>query len=379
MNMSGAKPRRRVALIGSFAPSLINFRGPLIAALVERGHEVHALAPDIDPATAASLRALGAQPRSIGLVNSSLNPLRSLRTIRELRDVLQGIDPDTVIAYTIKPIVLGAPAAAAAGVPRFIPLVTGVGFAFTPGREAKRRLSRLLAKLLYRRAFARSALAIFQNPDDRDDFRRLGLLPAGLDTALVGGSGVDVDQFAARPVPARTSFLLIARLLGDKGIREYGEAARRLKSLYPDVRMALVGYPIPSPDALRADEIERLIAGGVDYVGRMDDVRPALEACSVYVLPSYREGTPRSVLEAMSVGRAIITTDAPGCRETVVDGENGILVKPRDPDSLFEAMLRFVEEPGLAERMGASSRRLAEERFDVRKVTADILRHAGLA
>jgi glycosyltransferase involved in cell wall biosynthesis len=376
--MPGAKPRRRVALIGSYAPSLINFRGPLIAGLVERGHEVHALAPDIDPATAAAVRALGAVPRSIRLSNSSLNPLGSLRTIRELRETLREIDPHTVFAYTIKPIVLGAPAAARARVPRFIPIVTGVGFAFTPGRELKRRLSGLAARLLYRRAFACSALAIFQNPDDRDDFGRMGLLPAGLATALVGGSGVDLGHFAARPVPPRTSFLLIARLLGDKGIREYGEAARRLKRLHPDIGIALVGYPDQSPDALGPEEIERLVAGGVDYVGRMDDVRPALEACSVYVLPSYREGTPRSVLEAMAVGRAIITTDAPGCRETVIAGENGLLVKPRDADSLFEAMLRFVEEPGLATRMGASSRRLAEEKFDARKVTADILRHSGL-
>lgn len=345
---------------------------------MERGHEVHALAPVIDEATAAAVRDLGAHPHSIRLSNASLNPLQAMRTRRELRDLLADLGVDTVIAYTIKPIVLGAPAAKAAGVVRFVALVTGLGYALTEGRGTKRLLSRAAAIFLYRRAFRRCSLAIFQNPDDRDDFRRLGLVPASLPVALVNGSGVDTFHFAARPVPSEHSFLLIARLLGDKGIREYGEAAARLKRLHPHVRIALVGYPDPSPDAISPAEIERIAEGGVDFLGRMDDVRPALEACSVYVLPSYREGTPRSVLEALAVGRAVVTTDAPGCRQTVMDGANGFLVPPRDPDALFRAMLRFVEEPGLAARMGAVSRRIAEEQFDARAVAREIRALAGL-
>jgi glycosyltransferase involved in cell wall biosynthesis len=141
----------------------------------------------------------------------------------------------------------------------------------------------------------------------------------------------------------------------------------------------LVGDFDPSPDSISRQELEELVRCGIDYKGHVGDVRPAIAACSVYVLPSYREGTPRSVLEAMAMGRAIVTTDAPGCRETVVDGENGVLVKPRDPGSLFEAMMRFVEEPALAKAMGAASRRLAEAKYDVHKVNADLLRYAGLS
>jgi len=370
---------QRVALLGSFAPSLINFRGPLIAAMSARGHKVFALAPGIDPATAEQLRGLGAEPRSIELARTSLNPLATLASRRALSRVFRELRPDLVIAYTIKPIVLGAAAARAAGVERFVPMVTGLGYAFTGGGEPKRIVSRIAASILYRRAFARSTVALFQNPDDLADFRRLGLLPRALPTALINGSGVDTKRFAAAPVPGGPpSFLMIGRLLGDKGVREYGAAAARLKREHPQVRVSLAGWIDPSPDALGQAELDALVAGGVDYLGRLDDVRPALVAHSAYVLPSYREGTPRSVLEAMATGRAIVTTDAPGCRQTVTDGENGLLVPPRDSDALYRAMLRFVENPGLAGRFGPASRRIAEERFDVDAVNEEILRLTGL-
>ena len=141
----------------------------------------------------------------------------------------------------------------------------------------------------------------------------------------------------------------------------------------------LVGDLDPSPDSLTRAELDALTRCGIEWKGHLADVRPAIAECSVYVLPSYREGTPRSVLEAMATGRAIVTTDAPGCRETVQDGENGILVRPRDADTLFAAMQRFVDEPALAAKMGAASRKLAESKYDVRKVNATLLRHLGLS
>jgi glycosyltransferase involved in cell wall biosynthesis len=370
---------QRVVLLGSFAPSLINFRGPLIAAMVARGHRVFALAPGIDAATSEQLRALGAEPRSVELARTSLNPLGILASKRALSRTFRELRPDLVIAYTIKPVVLGAGAARSAGVERFVPMVTGLGYAFTGGAEPKRIVSRIAASLMYRRAFARSAVALFQNPDDLADFRRLRLLPSDLPTALINGSGVDTKRFAPAPMPdGPPSFLMIGRLLGDKGVREYGAAAARLKREHPQVRISLAGWIDPSPDALSQAELDSLIAGGVEYLGRLDDVRPAIAAHSVYVLPSYREGTPRSVLEAMATGRAIVTTDAPGCRQTVIEGDNGLLVPPRDADALYRAMLRFVEDPGLARRFGPASRRIAEERFDVDSVNEEILRLTGL-
>ena len=171
---------------------------------------------------------------------------------------------------------------------------------------------------------------------------------------------------------------MIARFLKDKGVREYGEAAARLKRSHPEVEVALAGWLDESPDAIDAADLERFAAAGLTLLGRLDDVRPAIAAASVYVLPSYREGTPRSVLEAMAMARAIITTDAPGCRETVIDGDNGFLVPPRDVDSLHRAMLRFVEQPELAAPMGRGSRRLAEQRYDVTEVSRTLMNYAGL-
>lgn len=375
---SAAPPPQTVVVLGSLALSLINFRGPLIAELVSRGHRVFALAPDIDESVAAKVRALGAKPVSIRLGRTSLNPFGAIATLRDLTRTLRSIGPDIVFAYTIKPITLGAAAARAAGVPRFVCLVTGLGYAFTGGREPKRLLSRMIGKYLYKRAFRQSVLAFFQNPDDRGEFRRLGLLPPSLPTLLVNGSGVDVDHFSPAPLPAGASFLLIARLLKDKGISEFEMAAARLKAERPEVRISVVGFLDISPDGIGQAGLDRLIAAGVDYRGLQLDVRPAIAEHSVYVLPSYREGTPRSVLEAMAMGRAVITTDAPGCRETVVDGVNGLLVPPKDWEALYRAMRRFVEEPALIAPMGVQSRRIAEEKFDVHKVNASLLAAAGL-
>jgi len=369
---------KRVVLLASYAPSLVNFRGPLIREILARGHEVFGLAPGLDGALAEETKKLGVTPVDVPLSNSTLNPLTSIQTSRHIRDLLRKIQPDMVLAYTIKPIVLGAPAAAAAKVPVFVALITGLGFAFTSGREAKRLLSKFAGSILYRRAFSLSKLVIFQNRDDREEFRRLRLLPSSTPTAIVNGSGVDLDHYSQQPPPHSISFLMIARLLRDKGVREFGEAARMLKRDYPDVPIVLVGGTFPSPDCLTEEEIGAIRDSGVQMTGAVEDVRPALRACSVFVLPSYREGTPRSVLEAMSVGRAIVTTDAPGCRETVVDGENGFLVPPRNAKALYEAMLRFVEDPELASSMGVASRRIAEEKYDVRKINSRMVELLGL-
>jgi glycosyltransferase involved in cell wall biosynthesis len=370
--------RRKILLLGSYAGSLINFRGPLIAAMIERGHEVFAAAPEIDPDVAAKLVALGATPVPVELGRTSLNPVATWRSGRQLRATVKRIAPDVMIAYTIKPVVLGAVAARAAGVPFFAAMITGMGYAFLGGLNPKRLAIRLAAMLMYRRALAASQLVIFQNEDDRSDFSRMRLLPAAKPTLIVNGSGVDLDHYTPEPVPAEPSFLMIARYLRDKGIREYGAAAARLKSEFPEVRIRLAGWLDEGPDSIGKAELDSMVAGGVEDLGRLDDVRPAIADSAVYVLPSYREGTPRTVLEAMAMGRAVITTDAPGCRGTVVDGENGLLVPVADPDALYAAMRRFVVEPDLARGMGEASLRLVREKFDVHSVNAAILEATGL-
>jgi glycosyltransferase involved in cell wall biosynthesis len=367
-----------VVVLGSYAPSLIHFRGGLIEALVERRHRVVAMAPAIGDELGERLRAMGAEPDDVALENQSLNPLGMLRSIQALTKAFSRLSPDAVIAYTVKPVTLGAIAAGRAGVPRFVSLITGLGYAFTGGRALKRRLSEAAATLLYRRALKASSAIVFQNPDDRDFFRQRRILPKAPEPIVVGGSGIDLVKFSPVPLPEGCRFLMISRLLGDKGVREYGEAARRLKAKHPLAHFALVGYFDNSPDAISRQELAAIEAGGVEFLGRMSDVRPAIGACNVYVLPSYREGTPRSVLEAMAMGRPVVTTDAPGCRQTVIDGRNGFLAEPRDAGSLEAAMERFIVDPSLIGPMGLAARRLAEERFDMHRVNEQLISAAGL-
>jgi len=369
---------QRVVLLGAFAPSLVRFRGPLIEAMAGRGHRVFAASPGIDETIAQQLRALGATPVDVPLVRASLNPFSALATYRALRDIFVRLRPDVVIAYTITPVTIGALAARAAQVGRFVALVTGLGYAFTAGREPRRLLTRLAAWLLYRRAFRAVSVAVFQNVDDRREFARLRLLPRDLPTGLVNGSGVDVGHFSPAPLPSEPNFLMIARFLKDKGIREFAEAGAQLKREHPAVQVRLVGWLDRSPDAIDAAELQRIEDRGIENLGELADVRPAIAACSVYVLPSYREGMPRSVLEAMAMGRAIVTTDAPGCRETVIDGVNGFLVPPRDAAALLVALRKFVDRPALAAEMGAASRRMAEEKFAVEAVNQVMLDYAAL-
>jgi len=181
------------------------------------------------------------------------------------------------------------------------------------------------------------------------------------------------------PLPENTSFLLIARLLGDKGVREYANAARKVKLQYPQVSFKLVGWIDDNPDAIGQHELDEWVnSGTLEFLGKLADVRPAIASSNVYVLPSYREGTPRTVLEAMAMGRPVITTDVPGCRETVVDGDNGFLVSVQAVDELASAMVQFIEEPQLAARMGERSRLIAEEKYDVHKVNEIMLSGMGI-
>jgi glycosyltransferase involved in cell wall biosynthesis len=365
-------------IFGSYAPSLINFRGPLISAIVARGHKVIAVAPDIGSSTAAAIRSLGAEPRELEITNQSLNPLAMIQAIRELRRLIRAERPDVLLCYTIKPVVVGAIAGRMERVPKIMSLITGAGYAFTGGRELKRIISRVAATRLYRAALRRSDSIVFQNRDDEQLFRDRQMISPQQKICRINGSGVDLHYFARAPMPSGISFLMISRLLRDKGIREFAAAAKRVKSDHPEVPIHLVGYIDGSPDSISESELQTIRDSGVEFHGPAADVRPAMAACSVYVLPSYREGTPRTVLEAMAMGRAIITTDAPGCRETVQEGVNGLMIPPRDADALYRAMMRFIAEPALAKRMGEQSRKIAESKYDVDLVNADLLEIAEL-
>lgn len=368
-------------LIASFPDSLVKFRGPLLQALLAKGLDVHVAAPDLSGAEdiRSELVAQGITLHEIGLKRTGTNPMADLSTMAELWRLMRRIRPDYVLGYTIKPVIYGSLAAWLAGVPNRFSLVTGLGYAFTGEASGKRGLLRKLIQRLYRFGLAKNRKVFFQNPDDQALFRHLDLLPAGIPSCVVNGSGVDVADYSIAPLPEKPSFLLIARLLGDKGVREYAKAASKVKAQYPQASFKLVGWIDDNPDAIAQRELDEWVnSATLEFLGKLADVRPAIAGSNVYVLPSYREGTPRTVLEAMAMGRPVITTDAPGCRETVVDGDNGFLVSVKAVDELVRAMIRFIEEPALVARMGERSRQIAEDKYDVHKVNEFMLGEMGI-
>ena len=372
-----ATASRTVLLNASFAPSLVNFRGRLIEAMAAAGHDVHVSAPGIDAGLSGRLRALGATPHQVALSKAGLSPLADLAYARQIRRLIRRIGADLVVSYTIKPNIWASLAARSAGVPS-VSLVTGLGYAFIEGEGLTRRLVRSVSRRLYRAATGANRAVIFQNPDDREDLIAAGGLADPGKARLVNGSGVDLGHYAPAALPDAPVFLMISRLLVNKGCREYAEAALALLRRRRDARFLLAGYLDEGPDGIRRDELDAWIAGGVEFLGRLDDVRPAIAQASVYVLPSYREGTPRSVLEAMAMGRPIVTTDVPGCRETVIEGENGLLVPARNAAALAEAMEKLLDDAASRARMGERSRALCEARYDVEQVNAEMMRHLSL-
>lgn len=368
----------KIIVIGSFAGSLINFRGHLLKKMAENGHEVLACAPDASLDVQEKLKALGVAYRNISIDRTGLNPVRDIYTIFRLISLFREVRPDMVLGYTIKPVIYGSLAGRIAGVPRIFSMITGLGYAFSDG-GLKEWLVSAVVRFLYKLGMGANKRVLFQNPDDRNIFIKQNLLRSFEQAALINGSGVDVDFFQPAPFPERVSFLLIARLIRDKGILEYVNAARIVKNRYPQTRFRLAGWIDEGPQGISSADLDSWIKEGtIEYLGRLEDVRPAIADASVYVLPSYHEGTPRTVLEAMAMGRPVLTTDAPGCKETVEDGRNGYLVPVCDAKALAERMEYFIKHPELIARMGEESRRIAVEKYDVHKVNKVIMDVMGL-
>lgn len=372
--------KRRFLLIASFPESIIPFRGALIEALIRSGCEVHVAAPSLKQGSevALSLKEIGAVPHEVPISRTGMNVFSDIKTFLCLAFIIINIRPFFVMAYTVKPVVYGLVAAWLMRVPQRFALITGLGYVFQSHPENSRLV--MLVRKLYRLSLSRSNKVFFQNPDDEILFRQLNVIPEHIPSQIVNGSGVETGFFLATPLPPPPlRFLLIARLLGDKGVREYVSAARLVREKYADTRFYLVGWIDENPDAISQNELDRWTSEGtVEYIGRLKDVRSALSEASVYVLPSYREGTPRTVLEAMAMGRAVITTNAPGCRETVVDGDNGFLVPVKDVNALANAMMKMLDDPGMVVRMGERSREIAESKYDVHSVNAAMLEGMGI-
>lgn len=375
-------------IIASHPASILKFRGALIKALHNKGFEIHIAAPEFNNYSeeVEALKGLGYTLHDIPMQRTGTNPLKDAAAFSSLYLIMREIRPSHVMCYTIKPVIYGILAAWAAKVPNRFALITGLGYAFQQVEETGNRSK--LQKLihgLYKQALSKSTKVFFQNPDDLNLFKKLKLISLATPSVVVNGSGVDVSEYKAIPVPVSKDttpelrFLLIARLLGDKGIREYAQAAKVIKAKYPKTEFDLVGYIDSNPTAITQQELDIWIKEGLfNFWGRLNDVKPAIAKSSIYVLPSYREGTPRTVLEAMAMQRPIITTDAPGCRETVIDSYNGFLIPVKSVDKLVKAMEKFILNPELINTMGKASRKIAEDKFDVHSVNNLMISEMGL-
>lgn len=368
----------QVFVIGGLPQSLVNFRGELIRALQRSVTMVTAMASEASAEQKDEICDFAQQYIDYPVARNSLNPLQDCKTLCLLFSIFRKNKPDVILAYTIKPVIWGGIAARFAKVPSFYAMITGLGYAFQKGSLAKNLLNSLV-KFLYRAALKKSKGVIFQNRDNMQVFIDERIVPQEK-CFLVNGSGVDLSHYQVFPLPKKPHFLLIARLLGDKGIREYAKAAEIVKQQYPEAIFELVGPEDPSPDGIKLEEVNGWVSSGaIEYSGATTDVRPFIENCSIYVLPSYHEGMPRTVLEAMAMGRPILTTDVPGCRETAVNGENGWLVEKANVEQLAERMIWFIENQEQWSLMGNKSHTMANEKFDVHKVNAEILKIMGLS
>lgn len=372
-----------ICIIGNQAFSLLNFRGPLIVDMVAKGLEVFAFAPDYDEDTRAAVHALGAEPVDYSLSRTGMNPFRDVVDMLRLVFLLRRLKADITLTYFAKPVIYGTLAAWLARVPHRFAMIEGLGYIFTPGvgpESLKRKMLQGTVILLYSKALRHANRIFFLNKDDMNEFlKRQVVLPTK--SFLLGGIGIDLNEWKTAPSATNpVTFLLVARLLREKGIIEYVDAARIIKRKYPKTRFLLVGNLDTNPGALSRTEVETWVTEGtLAWPGHVPDVRPWLTKASVFVLPSYyREGVPRSTQEAMAMALPVITTDAPGCRETVINGVNGFLIPVRNAEALAAAMERFILQPDLIDKMGQASRRIAEERFDVRKINQIILQKMGI-
>lgn len=362
-------------LIGGFASSLINFRGPLLKHLVKH-FEVFAAAPFIDENTRQQVEEIGAVCVSTTFERTGINPLSDLKACMKFRRQVKEISPDYVLAYTIKPVVFGLRMARWKNSKRYA-LITGRGSGFD-GPGLKGRAIKTIVSSLYRSTLKSVDGVIFQNRNDLDFFNSERILEANANSTVIEGTGVDLDHYKSdKRSKSGTSlkFLFIARLIKEKGIPELLAATKVLKAKYENFEVQLLGWIDPNPGGISREEVDQMEALGlVTYLGTTSDIRPFMEAADVFVLPSYyNEGLPRTIQEALAMKKPVITTDHPGCRETVEEGKNGWLVPVRNEVKLAEAMQFFIENPGQIEPMGEYSYQMALEKFDVHKINARIM------
>lgn len=368
-------------MVADSSSSLIAFRGKLLELLLLK-NEVYVFTPIItQPEIKEQLLDMGVIIHENSLISSNVSIKADLQYIKDLYKLIKAIRPDVIFPYAFKPVIYGCVVAKWCGVKRIVPMLSGLGYTFSKHWERKstvRTLTKLLLKYSLRQR--KNLHLIFQNADDRQTLLNDNVIGKKHQTYVVNGSGVDFDHYQYSEATGYPPvFLMIARLINAKGINEFVAAAKILKPLHQGTRFKLIGSFDDNVDAIDKELYEKLLAPGfdVEYYGHVSDVRPFIKSSSVIVLPSYYgEGLPTCLMESMAMGRALITTDSVGCKETVKTSPahaNGFLIPVKNVPSLVEAMNHFISYPIDINRFGLNSRKYSEEKFDMEVVNKQML------
>ncbi len=369
---------KHILIVSSELFSIINFRTSLIEHLIDSGNRVSVLVPLENKKFEKKIQKLigkGVIFKNYSLSRTGLNPFADYLSYKSIVKAISELNPDIVIAYTAKPVIYTGLALRNFPKLKFFPMITGLGYGFTKENGIKRKLIQQFMIFLYREGLKRSEGVMFQNIDDQKVFFELEIINKQISTNIINGSGVDLNLFPFSKPSKKPIFLMLARLLVDKGVREYVEAAKIVKAQFPKAIFQLAGRLDSNPSSINLNELKLWIKEGyIDYLGEISSVQEKIANSRFYVLPSYREGTPRSVLEALATGRPIITTDVPGCRQTVIHGKNGLLVPPKNSKSLANAMVQLLEATeDKIQNMGLESFNLSKDKYDVVKVNKSIV------
>lgn len=375
---------KTIVMIGTTAACFYGFRAELIKNLNLKNIIVYAFTTDNDTLELEKISELGAIPISYQLNRGGLNPLADMLATYKLAQQIRQLKPDLVFSYFAKPVIFGTLAAKIAKVPKTIGMLEGLGYTFTDqpnGLSSKTKLIKAIQVFLYKLALPKLDQLILLNHDDKTDLLINNDIEVK-ETYILGGIGLDLNQYkyspATKDLPIQ--FLFIGRLLKEKGIHDFIAAAQIVKQKFPQTTFTVLGgIDEANLGALTQGELTQSIDQNViDYPGHVENIAEWIKQSHVFVLPSYREGVPRSTQEAMAIGRPVITTDVPGCRDTVIDGVNGFLVPKWNPQALAEKMIYFIEHPEQVRMMGDQSHKIAIEKFDAEKVNQRLLEILGI-
>ena len=359
-------------VIGNHSRNLVIFRGAILRELVARGVRTVAIGPEPDVWVAARLAEMGVSFVCIPLARASINAFSDVIFLLRLSLAFLRFRPDVVISFTHKPNIFSSLLYRCCGVGSHVMIVEGLGYAFIEKGDLRRQFARHVIATTYKLVAKSSSGGIFINAADHRHFLANGYLSAKFPVLITGGIGVNLLRFVPTKPPLQTfTFLMVARLLRSKGVVEFCAAAREVRRCRPGARFVIVGAFDPGTDGISRAVFENYVADQtISYVGEVNDVQPHYRECSVFVLPSYREGFPVTIMEAMACGRAVIATDVTGCRDAVVDGVTGVLVAAQQVAPLTQAMVNMFDHPEQVVRFGINGRKRAEANFDEKAIAA---------